>query len=289
VLDGHTGCRAEPEKEEQEVPQNFAPGTETRKPVANTVIALVDYSGGWGVGLVGCLGRFGAIMEDHGLRSRQLDEVDALEAIFGCEGEGCFSANEGEEEGMLLLRSMLDSCAASPGDFDTQAPGIPQTISIRIERGQQGGERHTVRLTLPCKYPLEVAKCSVEWDAGTRAQRDYINGALSQFASSMAGEEMCYALASKAEELIEEEARDMEEARQVHAALSCCVDEGGFHHHGGRGGGALRMKRVLIFFHHIIAAGKREAVQQWAVELKLGGYSKVRTMPPQHHQVLEHL
>lgn len=138
-------------------------------------------------------------MEEHALRSRQLDELAAVEAIFGCEGEGSFSANEGEDQGLELLRSMVESCMGSPHDFDPEALGLPQTISIRLERGLQGdGERHTVRLTLPRRYPCERAMCSVEWSKGTRAQRDYVNSMLLQFASSLEGEEMCYSLTAKA-------------------------------------------------------------------------------------------
>ena len=33
--------------------------------------------------------------------------------------------------------------------------------------------------------------------------------------------------------------------------------------------------RRLIYFHHIIAGGKRQAIQEWAVQLRLGGYAKI--------------
>ena len=31
----------------------------------------------------------------------------------------------------------------------------------------------------------------------------------------------------------------------------------------------------MIYFHHIINEGKREMVSSWAIQLRLGGYSKI--------------
>jgi len=176
-----------------------------------------------------------------------------------------------------VLRGIIDSCSASPQDFDADAPELPQSISIRLERGLGSeGERHTVRLMLPRRYPSERALCNVEWDGGTRAQRDYINGVVSQYAESLVGEEMCYALVSKVEELIGEEVRDMEDSRNIIQSLVAsqrALEDAVLAE-------PPRMKRVLIFFHHIIANGKREAVRDWAIELKLGGYSKIGWSDP---------
>uniref|UniRef100_A0A7S1HIF5 RWD domain-containing protein n=1 Tax=Hemiselmis andersenii TaxID=464988 RepID=A0A7S1HIF5_HEMAN len=176
--------------------------------------------------------------------------------------------SEGEEEQLELLRTMVASCNSAQ---ELEDSGF--RINLRFERCAGGGEedrgcRHTLRLSFPARYPAERAQCSVEWPEGTRTQHEYINGSLSQHCESLVGEEMGYAMVNKAEELIREEVRDMEEQRMVRMATQ--QDDQWL-----MVGAATRFKRTLIFFHHIIAAGKRAAVQDWALELKLGGYSKI--------------
>ncbi len=164
-------------------------------------------------------------MEIGGLecRRRQLAELEALEAVYGFEGG--FYVNEGEEEVLELLKAMV-ATAEEGGDESAFSEEDLPILHIRIEKtkglsDEEKEEAHTLRLTMPRRYPAERALCTVEWQNGTRAQHEYINGTLAQLSASLADTAMesCYELVQKAQELIREELNDRREQRAAKTAI----------------------------------------------------------------------
>jgi hypothetical protein len=90
-----------------------------------------------------------------------------------------------------------------------------------------------------------------------------MNGGLQEFADSLAGEESGLQVIQFATQIVEEawdEKREAAAARTT-APQTSLVDR--------------VLGRRMIYFHHIINEGKREMVSSWAIQLRLGGYSKI--------------
>ena len=131
---------------------------------------------------------------------------------------------------------------------------------------------HSVRFTFPPNYPDEASAARIEWAVGTRADHEYLNGVMAQFSASLVGDESSMQLLEKAEELVaevwEEKQSQVNPAEMIRQQEAESMLQQLALHDAVLG-------RRLIYFHHIIANGKRQAVQEWAVQLRLGGYAKI--------------
>ncbi len=124
----------------------------------------------------------------HECRQRQVDELDALSAIFG----KSFLMTEGETEDLELLRVAVGSCA-DPGDFSGN--GMPSSLSFAVEYGGDEEEiAHKVYFVLPLSYPRAACAARIDWELGRRGDNGYLSSSIQQYADSMAGEECCMQL-----------------------------------------------------------------------------------------------
>ena len=203
-------------------------------------------------------------------RTRQLCEYEAIQAMY--EYDDSFVAHDADV--YHLLQEQTGDSRAGQGGQGSCSVDTQMVLSFSVKRAFDAmpGQTHAVRFTLPPRYPLEPAAATIEWEHATRADREYVNGVLGQYSVSLAGEEAVMQLLEKSLELVGEVweekqshvngaelLRDAEaELRQEQHALSQSV-----------------LGRRLIYFHHIIAGGKRQAIQEWAVQLRLGGYAKI--------------
>eukprot|EP00918_Siedleckia_nematoides_P016511 GHVU01035523.1.p1 GENE.GHVU01035523.1~~GHVU01035523.1.p1 ORF type:complete len:330 (+),score=74.26 GHVU01035523.1:48-992(+) len=170
---------------------------------------------------------------------------------------------------VTTLQQMVDSIEGMPEEHSSVDVKLCLSFSILKKNPAVPQLEHSVRFTFPPLYPDEASAARVEWEHGTRADHEYLNGVLAQFSSSLAGEESSMQLLEKAEELLNEVWA--EKQMLVNAAEALKQDEAEdllLHNDGVLG-------RRLIYFHHIIANGKRQAISEWAVQLRLGGYAKI--------------
>eukprot|EP00960_Hanusia_phi_P052571 761537-Hanusia_phi.AAC.2 len=194
----------------------------------------------------------------HELRTRQLNELEAMQAMFSIDGS--FVCRD--EESLQLMKVVVDSCS-SPEQFVDE--GLPE-LSFEITKDAL----YSVIFNLPKDYPHRPLHCRIEWQQGTRAEHEYINGNLRQYADSLAGEESAMQVLEKAGEIFTEILNDKKQEEAEAEALR--QDSKPMF---VRDAGQKALGRRLIYFHHIINPTKRQCVQEWAVQLKLGGYSKI--------------
>merc|ERR1712127_871325 len=102
-----------------------------------------------------------------------------------------------------------------------------------------------------------------------------------------AGEECLLPLTQDATELVRtrlDEAASVAVAREIEMGIDNDVDDCGtstcdltldLQHLSRASPGPARLGRRGMFSHHIIASSKRQAISQWAAQLRLGGLAKI--------------
>lgn len=192
---------------------------------------------------------------EEGARERLQDEVEALLAIF-----------EGHED-ILVEVAGLDHPAMHAAVVVTvipnDAPQELQLASTRVELLSGYPERTRPTVDLGC--PFFVDRCGEE---------------VAEILEMSDGQECLYqvvqcvaqAVSEGKSELREEEALAREEQLRLERQLEQTLADA---NNKGKEGGEVVLGRRLCFSHHIIAPSKRSAVVGWALELKLGGCSKI--------------
>jgi len=227
---------------------------------------------------------------------RQLTEIQSLQAIY-CE-EGELSVDADALAGLSALGAAADDINSGGGLGDGKV--APVTLSVRLS-GVGHNHSAEVRLSavLPLGYPsgdamvacspvvwlepLEGASVAATFVAGdddvcaglqTEAQVLSNTGdecllQLVQFAEELVRghlEDASLATAAVQDERVAEEDAQLaraifeEEVARVELRAKDCPPQLG---------------RRAMFSHHIIAASKRQAISQWAQQLRLGGIAKI--------------
>jgi hypothetical protein len=129
---------------------------------------------------------------------RAVDEVDALEAIFGYD-EGGFTVHSAAE--LAAARSAVEAGAAP--DDDWQAPALELELRVEIEAEDEGAAQAArLRCTLPGGYPDSCcAVVSVAMEGVRRATQDALTEQLGQAAAALLGEEAVTELVQQLQEI----------------------------------------------------------------------------------------
>ncbi|KAL1499839.1 hypothetical protein AB1Y20_012524 [Prymnesium parvum] len=195
---------------------------------------------------------------------RQLDELDALAAVFCAEGELHAPWDE------LALRRAALGRGEPP-------PASPLHCSVRVRVA--GVPRGSLCFTLPPDYPSRPAELRLSREAGwpRAADADAIGAELRAAAAAAAAEagggreallecvveceaRLAAALEAEAREAEEREKAEKEKAEERKKAEEEEAEAG----HGAR----------ILWFHHIKATEKRKLLVRWAREASLSGFSK---------------
>ena len=226
-----------------------------------------------------------ARLEDHEGREaleRQVCEVEALLAIFdGDDGVAI------EVSGLAAVQAALDdddadveerwkTAIASAGEEDDACLRVVLTFA-----DADALELSSVRMRLPLGYP---ERCGPEIDLGSKFLNERCESALECLVSEERGQECLFQVVQLLRESVDEGLRDLREEEEGDGD----GDEGSSLIGGSVGlAGSVEalglsdrteatvLGRRLCFSHHIIAPSKRSAVVNWALELKLGGCSKI--------------
>ncbi|KAJ1485905.1 hypothetical protein T484DRAFT_2388400 [Baffinella frigidus] len=199
--------------------------------------------------------------EQLGRRQRQIEELDALEAMFGVD-EGVFSVEDPEARD--LVRGVVESCGSNGAAFCDALPLLGCRIEIAPGASEDSEVAHRVTLSFPRGYPDKPATSRVLWPHGTRAENECLNSALQHLADSLAGEEAGLQAIQYATQVVGEAFAEKSEAGAAAATPpppASPLDN--------------TLGRRMIYFHHIINENKRALVRDWAAQLRLGGYSKI--------------
>jgi len=205
-------------------------------------------------------------------RRRQLCEYEAMEAMYGL--DDTFVSHDADV--FAMLKQLVESIEDKPDKHPEIDMKLALSFSIHKKVRGVSTVAYSVRFTLPPLYPIEPSAARIELQPCTRADREYLNGVMGQYSRSLAGEESAMQLLEKAEQLVLEVWEERQGAtladEAVRAAVRAADAEAAQLQH------TLNNKvlgRRVIYFHHIIADSKRQAVMQWAVQLRLGGFAKI--------------
>ena len=191
---------------------------------------------------------------------RAVDEVDALEAIFGYD-EGGFTVHSAAE--LAAARSAVEAGAAP--DDDWQAPALELELRVEIEAEDEGAAQAArLRCTLPGGYPDSCcAVVSVAMEGVRRATQDALTEQLGQAAAALLGEEAVTELVQQLQE-IAPAALAEERATTIQPAESEAAAAGGLDGFGRR----------WMWAHHIVIPARAALICKEARALSLGGYLK---------------
>ena len=109
--------------------------------------------------------------------------------MYGVDGSFVLEDKDAYE----VLKATIESCSA-PDEFCED--GF-QSLAFRVthSNAQEPAMSHTVQFSLPDGYPVEKhAICRIEWEVGTRADHEFLNGVIEQYAESLTGGESCFQL-----------------------------------------------------------------------------------------------
>ena len=206
---------------------------------------------------------------------RAVEELEALDAIYGFEPEGFVVHNHAE---LVIAQAVLDSaaaagqpstsCTTSAGD-SWQAPWLDIELRIDVEPATgKPAASSTARLRcgLPPGYPAEAAaKVSVGVDGLTRANQDQLTRMLQAKANELTGEEAVMELVQELQDTLPSILADELAAAAADVSPS-----------SGVGSTDVRPQfgRRWIVSHHLKNPTKRSNTVAWAKELSLGGFSK---------------
>jgi hypothetical protein len=192
------------------------------------------------------------------LLERTLNEIDALEAIYGGEGddESCF---------VVISTTELEKARRIIEEADETA-SIPQ-LEVEIKASDSETKSiHSLRCRLPPGYPVVPAKASAWIEGLPRTQREALSARLSENAKSMSGFESVMGLVDDLKELAlafvasEKVADETIKDPSLGSQKSYPADRS--------------IGRRWIWVHHIKDASRRKSILQEARELELGGYLK---------------
>ena len=199
---------------------------------------------------------------------RQLEELEAVEAIF---------PEVVTVHGAARARQWLDGNGAGPG------PGLlVLEADLPVGQGEGGDRPVTLELVLGPAYPDAAAPMVGFVSAGPLTAADVGEAleAMEGVAAESKGDECLMELLQRAEEIVEEHARDLARRRRereaedeaLDLALALSLEEAAL---GAVEKATPVLGRRLCFSHHIIAPAKIRAIRQWAAELALGGFVKI--------------
>eukprot|EP01043_Picozoa_sp_COSAG02_P014817 COSAG02_NODE_617_length_19476_cov_158.404913_10_plen_428_part_00 len=194
---------------------------------------------------------------------RTVDEVDALEAIFGYE-EGGFTIHSAAE--LAAARCTVEAGAAP--DDDWEPPQLDLELRVEIEAADGGAAQAArLRCSLPGGYPdSSCAVVSVAMEGVRRATQDALTEQLGQAAAAMLGEEAVMALVQQLQDIAPTALA--EEHTAIAAATPQPTDR--LPAAGGLGG----FGRRWMWAHHIASTTRRGLICKEARSLSLGGYLK---------------
>ncbi|QDZ20835.1 hypothetical protein HOP50_04g33560 [Chloropicon primus] len=194
---------------------------------------------------------------------RQVDEVESLQAIYGTD-EVVDGGVRIEVSGLDVARGILESGGLQEG-----------AITLLVTFGEADLlQLSGVRVRLPAAYPSDASPVV---DLGSKFLTTRCGSELVELAAESLGSECLFQLLQSIVSAVEEGAREVreeeeqakEEEEDLKRHLEAKLAE------GRRAQTKTVLGRRMCFSHHIIAQSKRSAVIQWALELKLGGCSKI--------------
>eukprot|EP01043_Picozoa_sp_COSAG02_P008674 COSAG02_NODE_282_length_25773_cov_1666.149762_10_plen_247_part_00 len=196
---------------------------------------------------------------------RAVEEVEALDAIYGYDSPGGFEIHTEAE--LALAKSTLDTGRTPSADWI--APRLDIELRVEVEAPGEAAvaASSTVRLRcgLPPGYPAEsAAKVSVGVDGLTRASQDMLTRTLQAKADELTGEEAIMELVQELQNVSPAILADELTAATADMSRSCSVSSDALPQFGRR----------WIVSHHLKNPTKRSNIVAWARELELGGYSK---------------
>jgi hypothetical protein len=218
---------------------------------------------------------------------RMLQELEALESIYGYEDDGWTIHSQAE---LALLRSLLEAGTTVAAQADAKAkteaeaaaaqqqhmaislPQLEIELCLKLDvpsgDGSDGAATARLRCALPAGYPAKAAaRVSVSVEGLRRARQDELSAALQRRADEMLGDEAVLELAQELETVGGAALAD-EQAKATAAATST--------KHGRTAAPppAASFGRRWIVSHHLKNPSKRANIVSWARELALGGVSK---------------
>ena len=221
---------------------------------------------------------------------RQLEELGVLRDIYGEEDSGGLSVRPvGEAEAQAWVA-------------DGGCSGPPPSLGLRVDFGGPG--RVAADILLPADYPsaadplvwvvgaeeegwAEAARAAVrhvldglggDGEPGRERLLDCLQAAEEALREAAEGEALGLALHPPCAGRIASEEEVGAGSEDEHPGVSVSLEDvlcsrvGGGE---GQGGEGEVLGRRLCYSHHIINAAKRKAVVEWAVQLGLGGFSKI--------------
>jgi hypothetical protein len=195
---------------------------------------------------------------------RAVEELQALDAIYGFEPEGFVVHSDAE---LVIAQAQLDSGATSADVDSWQAPRLDIELRIEVEpptSTSAAGSTARLRCGLPPGYPAEAAaKVSVGVDGLTRANQDQLTRTLQAKADELTGEEAVM-------ELVQE----LQDALPLILSDELATAASGVSSRGGSPDVRPQFGRRWIVSHHLKNPTKRSNIVAWAKELSLGGFSK---------------
>eukprot|EP00877_Chromochloris_zofingiensis_P006355 jgi/Chrzof1/1973/Cz10g28140.t1 len=223
---------------------------------------------------------------------RQLDELDALTAVFP--EPGCISYAAAELEAIQAAKSVIQNpdTAHRQHTYPPSLSGVIRLPGIRIDGSPVG-----LRFVLPATYPEATSpQLSVEC-SGHRNLHERLTAAVRQCAESAIGAESLLLAVEGLRDAIEalpepqSNASLNPDSSTLQPALATASVE---HHHiqhpavvpaataGQHTSTSSRssvhtpatLLRVGIWFHHIKSTQKRKSIVSWARELNISGYAK---------------
>ena len=188
---------------------------------------------------------------------RAVQEVEALDAIFGYE-DGGFTLHS---EGALSEARSATEAAASALPEGWAAPQLEIELQLPLEE-VEGAPIARLRCTLPPGYPATAsAIVSVSVPGLRRARQDELSAQLTAKAAELLGDEAVTELAQELQEIAP--AAFAEELAAAGASSAQPEPEP-----------EPRFGRRWLWMHHIKNPTKRANIVAWARERSLGGYSK---------------
>lgn len=198
---------------------------------------------------------------------RAVQEIEALEAIFGYE-EGGFTVHSAPE--LAAARAVVEAGAAPDGE-EWVAPRleIELRVGIALDDDDASAAPLSARLrcSLPAGYPeTSCASVSVAIDGVRRATQDELTASLTEKAGALLGDEAVMELVQE----LQDTAPGVLAAERAAAAAAAVPRECKEPAAAAAGG----FGRRWMWAHHISSAARRGLIVKEARSLKLGGYLK---------------
>jgi len=202
---------------------------------------------------------------------RALDEIEVIEAIYGCAEQDDDAASAFSIISVAEHQKAKDFFATGSSDDASSGASIPQLeIELRIPIINNDNDVEpvcdaTLRWCLPPGYPLIPAVVSIiSLTALRRGSREELSNEINQHAKELAGQEAILQLVECVKEKVAEHlARD----RLISNNVDTVTDEAQSSH-------STKWGRRWIWVHHITNIDRCKSIVQEAKQLGLGGYLK---------------